>query len=280
MVGAVAIGGGAVGGPEALRLLLTVAGRSPLLDIGIVLFVVAAVTAPALGTMLLARFFRKPPGARRASGRGAVAADGFAMVTLVISLAVVFTVTACLLVEQFVVAGGFGPFPLVAVALAAVVVVAGAVPGPVRDAVQLSRFFRGVSGAAPAPAPATPATNRVADAAMLVSCAVVSFAAACLLLVPHVAAGGLDAQGLLFAFTGQSRPVHANVLVGFATVIVSALLALLSHRGHNATAAQPPAMGRFPSMISVTITTHAVVLFLSACLLAIPWTNRAGAGAA
>ncbi|TVU12184.1 hypothetical protein EJB05_45817 [Eragrostis curvula] len=53
-----ALGGAAAGGPEALVLLLDVAGKSPAVDIVVVLFLICAMTAVLLGTMLLARFIR------------------------------------------------------------------------------------------------------------------------------------------------------------------------------------------------------------------------------
>ncbi|EAZ36163.1 hypothetical protein OsJ_20476 [Oryza sativa Japonica Group] len=95
MIIVLAMGGGALGGPEALRLLLTFAGRSPLVDIGIVVFVIAALAAPALGTMLLACFYRTPRGPR---GAAAAAADLLAKMTLAVSMAVALLVSASLLV--------------------------------------------------------------------------------------------------------------------------------------------------------------------------------------
>jgi hypothetical protein len=51
---------GALGGPDALRALLDLAERSPLVDIAICLLVTAMVTAQLLGVALLTRFVRKP----------------------------------------------------------------------------------------------------------------------------------------------------------------------------------------------------------------------------
>uniref|UniRef100_A0A0E0L910 Uncharacterized protein n=1 Tax=Oryza punctata TaxID=4537 RepID=A0A0E0L910_ORYPU len=94
MIIVLAMGSGALGGPEALRLLLTFAGRSPLVDIGIVVFVIAALTAPALGTMLLACFYRTPLAARGGPIGAAAAADLLSKMTLAVSLAVALLVSA------------------------------------------------------------------------------------------------------------------------------------------------------------------------------------------
>ncbi|TVU00279.1 hypothetical protein EJB05_54300, partial [Eragrostis curvula] len=91
-----ALGGAAVGGPEALFLLLAVAGQGPAADIIIVLFLICAMTAVLLGTMLLARFIR----AAVANDVAALLAPGterFARLTLAVALAVVVFVSACLL---------------------------------------------------------------------------------------------------------------------------------------------------------------------------------------
>jgi len=56
-----ALGAGALGGPDGLRLLLAVAGRNPVADIAICLFALTAATAQILGAVLLARFVRKAP---------------------------------------------------------------------------------------------------------------------------------------------------------------------------------------------------------------------------
>ena len=111
-----ALGAGALGFPDALRLLLDIAGRrSPLTDIAICVFAMAVVTAQALGAMLLARFVRKAP---RAGGDAHAAGapprtDLFAQVTLVVSLGVAFLVSACLLVASGAGARGLGLLCLV-----------------------------------------------------------------------------------------------------------------------------------------------------------------------
>ncbi|CAD6337331.1 unnamed protein product [Miscanthus lutarioriparius] len=115
-----ALGAGALGFPDALRLLLDIAGRrSPLTDIAICVFAMAVVTAQALGAMLLVRFVRKAP---RAGGDAHAAGappsppprtDLFAQVTLVVSLGVAFLVSACLLVASGAGARGLGLLCLV-----------------------------------------------------------------------------------------------------------------------------------------------------------------------
>lgn len=63
--------GTALGGADALCLLLAVAGRNPVADIGICLVVLAVATAQVLGAVLLARFVRKAAWrAGRGLGRG------------------------------------------------------------------------------------------------------------------------------------------------------------------------------------------------------------------
>lgn len=99
-----AVGGAAAGGPEALRLLLALAGHSPIADVVACVFIIFSVTAPVLGTMLLARYFRV---ARNAAGAAppAPATERFALVTLTVALAVVLLVTACLVVLPSIPAG-------------------------------------------------------------------------------------------------------------------------------------------------------------------------------
>jgi len=106
-----ALGAGALGFPDALRLLLDIAGRrSPLTDIAICVFAMAVVTAQALGAMLLARFVRK---ARAGGDAPPPRTDRFAQVTLVVSLGVAFLVSACLLIASGAGARGLGLLCLV-----------------------------------------------------------------------------------------------------------------------------------------------------------------------
>ncbi|KAL6606822.1 hypothetical protein ACP70R_042475 [Stipagrostis hirtigluma subsp. patula] len=85
-----AVGGAAAGGPEALGVLLGLAGRSAAADVAICVFLICAATVPVLGTMLLVRYLR-------VAGNAAPATERFARMTLAVALAVVLFVTACLL---------------------------------------------------------------------------------------------------------------------------------------------------------------------------------------
>ncbi|KAG2604884.1 uncharacterized protein LOC120671414 [Panicum virgatum] len=97
-----ALGAGALGGPDGLRLLLAVAGRNPVADIAICLFALTVATAQIRGAVLLARFVRKAP-----AGAGA---DPLALTTLLLSLAAASLVAACLVVAP----GGLGSVRLLA----------------------------------------------------------------------------------------------------------------------------------------------------------------------
>ncbi|KAL5199843.1 hypothetical protein ABZP36_021046 [Zizania latifolia] len=222
----VAMGAAALGGPEALRVLLTFAGRSAIVDIAIAVFVIAAVAAPALGTMLLARFLRKAHMAASARGiaTAAVAAgDAFAKMTLVVSMAVAFVVSASLLVLPAFQSGDLGLLRfLLALAVAAFVVRAGAV--------HLCCFFSKVHNTSDA-APAARVTER-----SVVKTLQVPLSALCLLLAPCVAFGGLDATAqLLFrAFALKNLLVHMSI--GVATVVGTTLFALFSRKAQNAVA--------------------------------------------
>ncbi|GJN29369.1 hypothetical protein PR202_gb17592 [Eleusine coracana subsp. coracana] len=90
-----AVGGATVGGPEALRLLHDIAGRNPAADVIIAVFLIGAITALILGTMLLARYIRVADANEDAALDPCTAR--FAKVTLAVSLAVVVFVAACLL---------------------------------------------------------------------------------------------------------------------------------------------------------------------------------------
>ncbi|KAJ1258464.1 hypothetical protein BS78_10G077200 [Paspalum vaginatum] len=96
-----AFGAAALGAPDALRLLLGLAGRGPATDITVCVVLISAITAHALGTVLVARFVRKAPHA--GGGARAVPAparDLFAQVTQVVSVGAAFLVTACHLVAS------------------------------------------------------------------------------------------------------------------------------------------------------------------------------------
>ncbi|XP_040380811.1 uncharacterized protein LOC121054677 [Oryza brachyantha] len=207
----VAMGAGALGGPDALRLLVAFAGRSPAVDIAIVVFVIAAVTAPALGTVLLARFFRK---ARAGGGAGRRAtwptvADPFAKMTQAVSLAVAVLVSDSLLLLPPFQSGDLGPLRFL-LAFAGAALVFGASAARVRTV-----LLPNGHGAAHA-------TERSIKATLLVSPAGV-----CFLLVPSVAVGILDAPAQrLLAFTSKNPLATVPVGVAAATVISATLLAL------------------------------------------------------
>jgi len=61
-----AVGGAVVGGPEALRLLLALEGRTAATDVTVCAFLFCAFTALLLGTLLLARVFCDAHHQRRA----------------------------------------------------------------------------------------------------------------------------------------------------------------------------------------------------------------------
>uniref|UniRef100_A0A0E0A6D8 Uncharacterized protein n=1 Tax=Oryza glumipatula TaxID=40148 RepID=A0A0E0A6D8_9ORYZ len=210
-----AMGAGALGGPDALRLLPACAGRSPLVDILIAVFVIAAVTAPALGTRLLARFFRKARAAG-GGGTGAAAADPFAKMMLAVSLAVAVLVSATLILLPLFQSGHLGALAFAGAALAV-----GACAARVRGV-----LLPNSHGAAPA-------TEGFAKATLMVS-----LAAVCFLLVPCIAVGILDApeQGLL-AFA-HKNPL-ATVPVGVATVIGTMAIPFFFRKTQNEDAAAP-----------------------------------------
>uniref|UniRef100_A0A0E0L912 Uncharacterized protein n=1 Tax=Oryza punctata TaxID=4537 RepID=A0A0E0L912_ORYPU len=216
MIIVLAMGGGALGGPEALRLLLTFAGHSPLVDIGIVVFIIAALTAPALGTMLLACFYRTPRAARGGPTGAAAAADLLSKMTLAVSLAVALLVSASLLVLPLFQSGNVvvGPLRhLLALAVAAFVV--GASAARVRGVMHLRRA-RNASGAAP-------------DAARTaVTTLTVSLAAVCILLV--------SCFHFFTPFALKNPLVQAPTGVAIATVVGTTLLALFFRKARNAVA--------------------------------------------
>ncbi|CAN6202183.1 unnamed protein product [Urochloa humidicola] len=92
------VGGAAVGGPEALRLLLAIAGRSAAADVTITVFLVCTFTALVLGNLLLARFFRDARRRNAGAAAPAPATERFARVTAAVALAAMFFITTSLLV--------------------------------------------------------------------------------------------------------------------------------------------------------------------------------------
>ncbi|CAN6164721.1 unnamed protein product [Urochloa humidicola] len=98
------VGGAAVGGPEALRFMMAVAGQSAAADVAVCAFLICAFTALVLGYLLLARFFRD---ARRNAGAAAPAPamESFARVTAAVALVAMFFIATTLLTAPAMPAG-------------------------------------------------------------------------------------------------------------------------------------------------------------------------------
>ncbi|RCV20686.1 hypothetical protein SETIT_4G076700v2 [Setaria italica] len=93
-----AMGAAAVGGPDTLRFLLAIAGKSLAVDVAICVFAIAAAVTPVLGTMLFARYFRGVGVARDdASAITALGVELFQKMVHMVAVAVAFVVAACLL---------------------------------------------------------------------------------------------------------------------------------------------------------------------------------------
>ena len=97
-----ALGAAALGGPDALRVLIEFTGQSPCLDIAICISVLFMVTLYLLGTVLLVRFVRDARsgdaagagGGAQGHGAAAAATDCLAQVSLLVSACVGFLVAA------------------------------------------------------------------------------------------------------------------------------------------------------------------------------------------
>ncbi|CAN6202182.1 unnamed protein product [Urochloa humidicola] len=215
-----ALGAGALGGPDALRLLIAVAGRNrnPAFDIGIVVFLISMFAVQLLGTLLLARYVRKAPPAGAAAaggGRGAPAADPFARITLLMSLAAASLVTACLVI----VSGGPGSLrPLADFAAdyfynPTVIAAAGvAIP----NAAPLLRVLREQRNARGRAARAERATT-TQHAARFTVLPLAAAAAALVVGIPSGVRGGLDALRLSPGFTDMAVAAAA---VGAALLLL------------------------------------------------------------
>ncbi|CAL5051627.1 unnamed protein product [Urochloa decumbens] len=99
------VGGAAVGGPEALRLMMAVAGGSAAVDVTICVFIVCTFTALVLGNLLLARFFRDARRRNAGAAAPAPATERFARVTAAAALSAMFFITATLLAAPAIPAG-------------------------------------------------------------------------------------------------------------------------------------------------------------------------------
>jgi len=192
-----ALGAGALGGPDALRLLLEAAGRSPFHDILTCVLAMAAVTAHVLGTTLLARFVRK---ARAGGAGGAAGAPGtylLACVTATVS------VGAALLVTSTAAAAGLG--------------LGGFFPCTM-PLVRCGRRAGAAGGASPAGGRAASQTLSLVGALLVAACLA--------LVVPLFAPGAIDARWILLA----------GVPVAVAAVVGAALLARSPRGVRNAAA--------------------------------------------
>ena len=200
-----ALGAGALGGPDALRLLLAHAGRNPAADIGICLVVLTVATAQLLGAVLLARFVRKvPAGAGAGAGRrGApgAGADHLARFTLLLSLSAASLVAACLVVAP----SGLGSVRLLAAKYYPVVIAAAV--ASVTCAMPLLRLFRERRHASRFLGLRLPHLAIVAAAAV-----------GALLVAPFGARGGLDALRLSPGFA--ILPVAVAIVVGATLHVV------------------------------------------------------------
>ncbi|CAL5044000.1 unnamed protein product [Urochloa decumbens] len=212
-----ALGAGVLGVPEALRLLIELAGRNAAIDISIIVFLISIFTVQLLGNLQLVRFVRKAPPAGGAGAPRAPAVDYFARITLLMSLAAAVPVAACLVL----VSGGPGSVVSPLVDFAAehcyTTVVAGAAAGaallyftPLLRVV--FRQPRNPRGANPERATATH------NAARLIGPPLATAAAACALLV----AGGLGSLSPLIGFAAKNTVV-AVVVIGGATAAGSLL---------------------------------------------------------
>ncbi|CAN6178901.1 unnamed protein product [Urochloa humidicola] len=193
-----ALGAGALGGPDALRLLIEIAGPNPAFDIGIIVFLISMFAVQLLGTLLLARYVRKPPpagvaaAARRGAPRAPVA-DCFARITLVMSLAAAALVTAC----HVLVSGGPGSVARLLVGFVAEysypTVIAAAATGVALYAAHLLGAFREQQNARGGAAPAERATTTPTHAARFIGARLAAAGGAALpWIAPLLRAFGVD----------------------------------------------------------------------------------------
>ena len=251
-----ALGAGALGGPDALRLLLQAAGRSPLHDILTCVLAMAAVTAHVLGTTLLVRFVRKA----RAGGAGrAAGAPGtylLACVTATVSVGAALLVTACLLA----VSGGLGalrlafgfaaknPIATVAVLVTSTAAAAGLGLGGffpcTMPLVRCGRRAGAAGGASPAGDRAASQTLSLVGALLVAACLA--------LVVPLFAPGAIDERWILLA--------------GVPVAVAAALLAPSSRGARNAAAPDTRRSGKLTRETALL----AVAAIAAASLVVIP----------
>ncbi|KAG2610169.1 uncharacterized protein LOC120702930 [Panicum virgatum] len=246
-----ALGAGALGGPDALRLLLETAGRSPLHDILTCVLAMAALTAHVLGTTLLVRFVRKA----RAGG-GAPATDLFARVTATVSVGAALLVTACLLAGS----GGLGALRLAfgfaaknpIVAVTVLTIGAGTAAGLglggffpyTMPPLRFGRRAGAAAGASPAGDRATSQTLSLVGALLVAACLA--------LVVPLFAPGAIDARWSFLAAV---------------PVAVAAVLLARSPRGARDASGAPAADTRRSvkltrgnaAFVAVDVASHVVI---------------------
>ncbi|CAL5051648.1 unnamed protein product [Urochloa decumbens] len=216
-----ALGAGVLGVPEALRLLIELAGRNAAIDIGIIVFLISMFVVQLLGNLQLVRFVRKATpaggagGARRGAPR-APAADPFARITLLLSLAAASLVAACLVL----VSGGPGSvrplFDLAADYRYPVVVIAAAGGVAILRTMHPLRAFREQRNAR-GRATRAERTTTTHHAARFIGLPLAT-AAVCALLV----AGGLGSPSPLVDFAAKNSIVGV-VVIGGATAAGSLL---------------------------------------------------------
>jgi len=251
-----ALGAAALGGPDALRVLLEFTGQSPCLDIAICIFVMFVVTAYLLGAVLLVRFVRDARsgdaagagGGAQGHGAAAAATDCLAQVSLLVSACVGFLVAACLIVLPSVTSGGLGTLSFLTytyfdgkksfVAVTVAVIAAAASATSVRFTRRLLRFVRGrgVGNASEDDhGPAARASGRFSRTRQT-GCFL--FIALLLAAVSSAASGGLnlDAKRIfpVFPFRSSITNVYVPVGVAIATVAGTALVVRFSRRVRNA----------------------------------------------
>ena len=251
-----ALGAAALGGPDALRVLLEFTGQSPCLDIAICISVLFMVTAYLLGAVLLVSFVRDARsgdaagagGGAQGHGAAAAATDCLAQVSLLVSACVGFLVAACLIALPSVTSGGLGTLSFLTytyfdgknsfVAVTVAVIAAAASATSVRFTRRLLRFVRG-RGAGNAGddghGPAARASGRFSRTRQT-GCFL--FIALLLAAVSSAASGGLnlDAKRIfpVFPFRSSITNVYVPVGVAIATVAGTALVVRFSRRVRNA----------------------------------------------
>jgi hypothetical protein len=245
-----ALGAAALGGPDALRVLLEFTGHSPCLDIVICIFVMFVVTAYLLGAVLLVRFVRDARSGDAAGGGGAqghgaaaTATDCLAQVSLLVSVCVGFLVAACLVALPSVPSGGLGTLgfltyltsknSFIAVTVA---VIAAAPVTAVRCTRRLLRFVRGrgAGNAGDGALAARLASERFSRTRQTVC---FLFIALLLAAVTSAASGGLDAKRIFPGFPFRTPTTYVPVGIAIAAVAGTTLVVRFSRRVRNAAGA-------------------------------------------